>query len=157
MSKQVSCAVSTASMTVCVICHVWTVIQVLRVWISSDRTLASAGVSAALMAVYMLAVCLFNWHALDSGSRVYRRVAFLSTILHLVGAVLQGAASEALQSAGGSWLRLGVAVPSVLNLPMNSLETIYRLDSLIPWGTALFFALNLAVLAVRMHKMPEYA
>jgi len=155
MNKQISCAVSTAAMAVCSICHAWMLIQVLRVWASPDRTLASAEVSVALMVIYMLAVCLFNWHCLNSGSLVYRRVAVFSTALHLAGAVLQGAASEAVQSTGSNWLRLGVAIPSVLNLPMNSLETLYHLDSLLPWGTALFFAVNLAVLSLRMRKKPE--
>lgn len=156
MNKQLSCAVSTGAMTVCTICHVWMLIQLLRVWVNPERSVTGAGASVPLMIVYMLAVCLFNWHALNSGSGVYRRVAVVSTSLHLAGAVLQGAASQALMSAGSEWMRFGLFVPAVLNLPMNSMETLCRLDSLLPWGTALFFALNLTVLCVRIHKIPEF-
>lgn len=94
---------------------------------------------------------------MTSGSERYRRVALAVTILHLAGALLQGAAAEALLTAGtrgtGWIMTYGVTLPAILNLPMNSTAVIHRLSSLVPWGTTAFFALNLAVAALRMRRM----
>ena len=124
---------------------------------TSEAGESHGGVSAPLVLLYMIAVFFFNWYALTSGSEGYRRAALIITILHLVGALLQGAAAEAILTTGAradNWIvTWGVALPAILNLPMNSTDVIYHTSSLIPWGTTAFFAVNLAVVAVRMRRM----
>ena len=156
MNTRISSAVSTVALMGCTICHVWTGIQLLRVLTAPERGMDSAGPSLSLVLFYMAAVCVFNWFALDSGSVAYRRAAVGATMLHLVGALLQGAAAQVVVQESDSWLQSAVAIVAVVNLPMNGVDVISRADSLIPWGTAMFFALNLAAVVLRLRRMPVY-
>lgn len=155
MRTTVNCTASTVALSVCAICHVWNFIQLLRVLTSDGRALNSACPSVGVMVSYMAAVCIFNWCALHSGSQSYRRIALTATVAHLVCALIQGASAQAMVQGAGEWLRYGLILPAVINLPMGSIHGIGWEYSLFPWGTAMFFALNLAVCVLRLHHTQE--
>ena len=155
MKTAINCTVSTVALSVCAICHVWNIIQLLRVLTSDECTLNHACPSVGLMVVYMAAVCIFNWCSLCSGSRSYRRVALTATSAHLVCALIQGASAQAMVQGAGDWMRYGMILPAAVNLPMGSIHGIRWEYSLFPWGTAIFFALNLAVWVLRLRHIRE--
>ena len=136
-------------------------IQVLRPFLNEGRAAVGNSATPWYVLLYMLAVCLFNWFALTSGNRTYRGIAFFGTTVHLLAALLQGISAGAVRmlSLGGEhWLMsVGVRLPALLNLPMNSTAVIRELNSRLPWGTALFFGLNLLVAAIRMRKREKLA
>ena len=155
MKRTINCTAATVALSVCAICHAWNLIQLLRCLTASERALVDVFPSAGLMLAYMAAVCIFNWCSLHSGSRPYRLVALAATVTHLVCALIQGAAVQAMMKGAGEWLRYGLLIPAVINLPMGSVHVIEWGHSLLPWGTAVFFALNLAVLVLRLHVVQE--
>ena len=147
--------ISTFSLMACAICHVWAVIQLLRATSSPARGLEGGFPSGGMVVVYMAAVCLFNWFAPGSGSAPYLWVALLSTTSHLVCALVQGAAAQALLRGAEDWLGYGVSLFALANLPMGGAQVIARTGSLVPWGSAIFFALNLAVVVLRAGGIPR--
>lgn len=157
MTRRFHSAAATGALIACCVCHVWTWIQVLRDFFGLEEQMDYAGPGLSCVLLYMAAVCLFNWYALNSGSRAYRRMALVVTALHLGAALLQGAAAEAVLLAGqgreGWVMTVGVILPAVLNLPMDSTQVIRQLGSLIPWWTSLFFAANLVVVLLRLRRM----
>ena len=158
MTQRFYSAVATGALIACCVCHVWTWLQVLRDVFGLEEQMDYAGPGLSCVLLYMAAVCLFNWCALNSESRAYRRLVLVVTALHLGAALLQGAAAEAVLLAGKGredWIMtMGVILPSVLNLPMDSTQVIRQLGSLIPWWTSLFFAANLVIVLLRMRRIP---
>lgn len=159
MRKALSQLVATCSLTGCVVCHVWALIVVIREFAQGGISEVGKGVSTPLVLLYMAAVCLFNWHAVTSGSGSYRKAALVLTAVQLAGALVQGAAAEAIVTAetlgGSSLAEYGIALPAILNLPMNSTAVIRQPASLLPWLTAGFFAANLAVISFRIRRTAE--
>lgn len=159
MGNRLSTSIATCALTACAVCHIWALVELLRRFTNGWEL--QGGASAPLMLLYMIAVFLFNWCALTSGSEKYRHAALIITILHLAGALLQGAAAEAILTTGArtdGWIMTwGLALPAALNLPMNSMDVVYRQSSMMPWVTTAFFAINLAVVAARMRRLAEAA
>ena len=158
MTRRFYSAAATGALIACCVCHVWTWIQLLRDFFDREGQAEHTGPGLACVLLYVAAVCLFNWCALNSESRAYRRIALVVTALHLGAALLQGAAAEAVLLAGRGrkdWIMtIGVVIPSALNLPMDSTRVIRQLGSLIPWWTSLFFAANLVVVLLRLRSRP---
>lgn len=158
MTRRFHSTAATGALIGCCVCHVWTWIQVLRSVVGQEEQAAYSEPGFSCVLLYMAAVCLFNWCALGSESRAYRRVALGATALHLGAALLQGAAAEAVLVAGqgreGWAMTLGVILPAALNLPMDSARVIRELGSLTPWWTSLFFAANLVVVILRLRRVP---
>lgn len=158
MNRRLHSAAATGALIACCVCHVWTWLQVLRAYFGLEEQMEYTGPGLSCVVLYMAAVCLFNWHALKSESRAYRRMALVVTAFHLGAALLQGAAAEAVLLAGqgreGWVMTVGVILPAVLNLPMDSTQVIRQLGSLIPWWTSLFFAANLVVVLLRRRRIP---
>ena len=158
MTRRFHSAAATGALIACCVCHVWTWLQVLRDVFGLEEQMDYIGPGLSCVLLYMAAVCLFNWCALNSESRAYRRMALVVTALHLGAALLQGAAAEAVLLAGqgheGWIMTMGVILHSVLNLPMDSTQVIRQLGSLIPWWTSLFFAANLVIVLLRMRRIP---
>lgn len=156
MKGRLNGAVATCALSACVVCHIWAWIVIAKEYTHGGIEGIRCGISFSLVVLYMVSVCLFNWHAVNGQSERYRRMSLVVTAIHLACALLQAAAAESVMVGsgnGGGWIMTyGITLPAVLNLPMNSTEVIWNLSSLLPWGTACFFALNLAVIALRMRR-----
>lgn len=156
MKGRLNGTIATCALSACVVCHIWAWIVIAKEYAHGGIQGIRGGISFSLVVLYMVSVCLFNWYAVTSRSERYRRMALVVTAVHLAGALLQAAAAEAVMAgsahSGGWIMTCGIALLAVLNLPMNSTEVIWNLPSLLPWGTACFFALNLAVVALRMRR-----
>lgn len=159
MSKGLGGNVTTWALTGCAVCHVWALIVVAREMMQDGFDGVGAGVSPALVLIYMVCVCLFNWFAVSCGGGSYHRAALILPAVHLAAALLQGAAAQALLASGiqngARHVAVGVVLPAVLNLPMNSTHVIRQPGSVLPWLTAGFFAVNLAVAVFRLRRLPS--
>ncbi len=157
MERKLSSLAATAALIACSVCHVWTLLQLLRDVVDREQARASVyGPGLPCILLYIGAVCLFNWFAPDSGSRPYRRVALAATGLHLAAALLQGVSARTVLASEWDGIgRLGVILFSAVNLPLDSVRVIAAPSSMIPWLISLLFAFHLTVVVLRMCHSPE--
>ncbi len=159
MERKISSTAATAALIACSVCHVWALLQLLRDFLEREQERFGSGPGLPCMLLYLGAVCLFNWFALTSESRAYRRLALAATTIHLSAALLQGAAAWGVLMSGqrraGGLLELGVKISSALNLPLDSAGVVGDPGSFVPWLISFFFAVNLAMVLIRLRRFPQ--